>query len=106
MTNITISNIDFETGYSTFLGGMEMSPDEYQDGGWKGYFLIRGLPGSQAGTVCLRGTGSLKRNFTRSSVKHVSGAVLNSLFPDACDGNVPVGGSHGRGFVIKPDEGK
>ncbi|MFC2026301.1 hypothetical protein ACFLUC_03810 [Chloroflexota bacterium] len=103
-TNMENTNVELGTGYGTFFGRLEMYPKAYPDGGWKGYFFIKGLPGDQTGSAWLRGTGSLSGYYTKSSVKHVPGSTLHKLFPDACDGNMPVGGSHGKGFVVLPND--
>jgi len=101
-TNMANANIVSETSHGTFFGELEMSPDAHQDGGWEGLFFIQGLPGEQIGSAWLRGTGSLEGYFTQTEVKHMSGSALHDLFPDACGGNMPLGGSRAEGYVIFP----
>lgn len=101
-TNWANANIVLETNHGTFWGELVMDPDAYPDGWWEGSFSIRGLPGEQIGVARLKGYGSLAGYSTKTQVTHMSGQKLHELFPDACGGNVPLGGSRAEGFVLIP----
>jgi hypothetical protein len=102
-TNWANANIVLATGYGTFHGRLEMRPEAYYPRGWwEGRFTIQGLPGDQTGIARLKGYGDLAAYNTQTWVKHMSGVALHNLFPDACNGNMPLGGSRSEGFVIIP----
>ena len=101
-TNWANANVILATGYGTFWGELEMRPDAYPGGWWEGHFAIQGLPGDQTGIARLKGYGDLAGYLTKTEVKHMSGAALHAQFPDACGGNVPLGGSRAEGFVMLP----
>jgi hypothetical protein len=104
-TNLANANIVLATGHGTFWGKLEMHPDAYPDGWWEGSFSIQGLPGDQTGVARLKGYGSLTGYSTKTVVKHMPGTILHSLFPDACGGSMPLGGSRAEGFILIPGGG-
>jgi hypothetical protein len=101
-TNWANANVVLATGHGTFWGKLEMKPTEWPEGWWEGSFSIQGLPGEQTGVARLKGYGSLAGYSTKTDVRHMSGTDLHSLFPDACGGNVPLGGSVATGYVMIP----
>lgn len=101
-TNWANANVILATGYGTFWGELEMHPDAYPGSGWTGHFAIQGLPGDQTGIARLKGYGDLAGYLTKTEVKHMSGPALLAEFPDACGGNMPLGGSRAEGFVMMP----
>ena len=102
---INFSNVDvvMDTKYATFFGRVEMNPTAWLAGGWQGTYTIEGLPGDQTGVAHLRGFGDLEGYITKLTAKHVSGPTLHGLFPDACGGNVPLGGSMAEGYILVPE---
>jgi hypothetical protein len=101
-TNWANANIVLATGHGTFWGKLEMNPTEWPEGWWEGSFSIQGLPGDQTGVARLKGYGSLAGYSTKTEVRHMSGPALHTRFPDACGGNVPLGGSVATGYVMIP----
>ena len=101
-TNLANANIVLATGHGTFWGKLEMNPTEWPEGWWEGSFSIQGLPGDQTGVARLKGYGSLTGYSTKTTVTHMPGLALHALFPDACGGNVPLGGSVATGYVLIP----
>jgi hypothetical protein len=101
-TNWANANVVLETGHGTFHGNLEMRPTAYPGGWWEGSFSIQGLPGDQVGVARLKGYGSLAGYSTKTQVRHMPGPALHALFPDACGGAMPLGGSRAEGFVTIP----
>ncbi|MEN8241196.1 MAG: hypothetical protein ABFS17_04700 [Chloroflexota bacterium] len=101
-TNLSNANIELATMYGTFNGKVEMFPDAYPDGGWEGTFVAQGVVGFHTGTSQLKGTGSLKGYKTKLVFSHISGPALHAMFPDACGGNMPLGGTSAVGYVLIP----
>jgi hypothetical protein len=101
-TNWANANVVLATGYGTFFGKLEMHPEAYPGSWWEGNFSIQGLPGEQTGVARLKGYGSLAGYYTKTQVTHMSGPALHALFPDACGGAMPLGGSIAQGFVMLP----
>lgn len=102
-TNMANATVVMETGHGTFSGKLEMQPTAWLAGGWLGTYTIEGFPGNQIGVARLRGYGDLEGYITETTVKHMSGRALHNLFPDACGGNMPVGGSQAEGYIIVPE---
>jgi hypothetical protein len=100
--NIANANVVMATKHGTFFGKLEMRPEAYPDGWWEGSFTIQGLPGDQTGIARLKGYGSLEGYSTKTVVTHMSGPALQALFPDACGGSMPLGGSRAEGYVLLP----
>ena len=101
-TNRANANIVLATGHGTFWGKLEMHPEAFPGGWWEGSFSIHGLPGDQTGVARLKGYGSLAGYSTKTTVKHMPGDVLHELFPEACGGAAPIGGSVATGYVLIP----
>ena len=101
-TNWANANVVLATGHGTFWGKLEMRPEAFPGGWWEGSFAIQGLPGDQTGIARLKGYGTLTGYSTKTTVTHMSGPALHALFPDACGGNMPLGGSVARGYVVIP----
>jgi hypothetical protein len=101
-TNLSNANIDMAANYLTANGKIEMFPDAYPEGGWEGSFVAQGEVGFQTGSAVLKGTGSLKGYKTKLWFTHMSGPALQALFPDACGGNMPLGGTVAEGYVLIP----
>jgi hypothetical protein len=101
-TNLANANVVLATGHGTFWGKLEMFPEAYPDGWWEGSFSIQGLPGDQTGIARLKGYGSLAGYSTKTTVTHMPGPALHTLFPDACGGAMPIGGSRAEGYVLIP----
>jgi hypothetical protein len=102
---INISNVTvvMDSKLATFSGTVDMDPTAWPAGGWKGTYTIEGMPGDQTGVAHLRGYGDLEGYITKLNAKHVSGPTLHGLFPDACGGNVPIGGSMAEGYILVPE---
>jgi hypothetical protein len=96
------ANVVMATGHGTFHGKLDMRPTAYPEGWWEGSFSIQGLPGDQTGVARLQGYGSLAGYSTKTQVKHMPGFALHALFPDACGGNMPLGGSRAEGYILIP----
>ncbi|MEN8241195.1 MAG: hypothetical protein ABFS17_04695 [Chloroflexota bacterium] len=103
-TNLANANVNLETMRGMFFGQLNMSPEAYPEGGWVGWFFIQGVPGDQTGVDGLRGTGSLAGYYTKSTVRHMPPDKLHELFPEACGGEMPVGGSRAEGYVYLPSD--
>jgi hypothetical protein len=103
-TNLANANVVLATGHGTFHGKLEMHPVAYPDGWWEGSFSIQGfaVPGGQTGVARLKGYGDLAGYGTKTTVTHMPGPALHALFPDACGGEIPLGGSRAEGFVMLP----
>ena len=101
-TNWANANVILATGYGTFWGNLEMHPEAYPGGWWEGSFSIQGLPGEQTGIARLKGYGDLTGYSTKTTVTHMPGPTLQALFPEACGGDMPIGGSRAEGFMMIP----
>jgi hypothetical protein len=101
--NISNVTVEMDTKMATFSGRVEMDPTAWVAGGWQGTYTIEGVPGDQTGVAHLRGFGDLEGYITKLTAKHVSGPTLHGLFPDACGGNVPIGGSMAEGYILVPE---
>jgi hypothetical protein len=101
-TNLSNANIDLATMSLTANGKLEMFPEAYPDGGWVGSFVAQGQVGFQTGSAVLKGTGSLQAYLTKLWFTHMSGPSLQAMFPDACGGNMPLGGTVAEGYVLIP----
>ena len=104
-TNWANANVNLETGYATFHGKLEMRPTAFPEGWWEGNFSIQGLPGEQTGIARLKGYGTMEGYLTKTAVTHMPGWKLHDLFPEACGGNEPIGGSRAVGYVMIPGGG-
>jgi hypothetical protein len=101
-TNWVNANVVLATLHGTFHGKLEMHPEAYPGGWWEGSFSIQGLPGEQTGIARLKGYGDLDGYSTKTTVTHMPGPALHALFPDACGGAMPLGGSVATGYVMMP----
>lgn len=102
-TNLANANIVLESSHGTFWGKVDMNPTAWPAGGWQGTFTIQGLPGDQTGVARLKGYGDLEGYTTKLTARHMPPSVLHEKFPDACGGEMPIGGSLGQGYIQVPD---
>jgi len=95
------ANIDLTTGYGSYWGTLEISPDAYPEGYWAGHWSVQVNEGKVGGIARLQGYGELDGLLSKADLTPIPPPFLPT-YAYLCNDSTPVSGAHAVGFTMNP----